>query len=201
MYPLTSELLLACCWWPLLLLWWPWWLPPWPPPAPWEPLAPLWFVPWPPCCTDVTRWWPVPLERRGARNSNMLWVCWLSIFSRLSGMGSVQKKSWSKAALASSLRLGQRQSNLSSKSTANWSFTYGLSRSLTRRFWLVLLGISSLLKSSRFSTPGQTSGVIAPQSWAMSVSWCCSVLPCMMGERVHISAIIHPAPHRSTGAP
>lgn len=47
----------------------------------------------------------------------------------------------------------------------------------------------------------RTSGVMEPQSWLMRASWCCSVLPCMMGLRVHISAMMHPAPHRSMGGP
>lgn len=47
----------------------------------------------------------------------------------------------------------------------------------------------------------RTSGVMEPQSWLMRASWCCSVLPCMIGLRVHISAMMHPAPHRSMGGP
>lgn len=46
-----------------------------------------------------------------------------------------------------------------------------------------------------------TSGVMDPQSWLMRVSWCCSVFPCMMGLRVHISAMMQPAPQRSMGGP
>ena len=65
----------------------------------------------------------------------------------------------------------------------------------------VPLGNSILLKRSNFSTPGQTSGVMAPQSWAIKVNWCCSVLPCMIGDRVHISAMMQPAPQRSTAGP
>ena len=34
----------------------------------------------------------------------------------------------------------------------------------------VPLGNSILLKRSNFSTPGQTSGVMAPQSWAIKVN-------------------------------
>lgn len=49
--------------------------------------------------------------------------------------------------------------------------------------------------------PALTSGVMDPQSWLMRVSWCCSVLPCMMGLRVHISAMMQPPPHRSMGGP
>jgi len=46
-----------------------------------------------------------------------------------------------------------------------------------------------------------TSGVMDPQSWLMRASWCCSVFPCMMGLRVHISAMMQPPPQRSMGGP
>lgn len=51
------------------------------------------------------------------------------------------------------------------------------------------------------ATWSRTSGVMEPQSWLMRASWCCSVLPCMIGLRVHISAMMHPAPQRSMGGP
>ena len=83
------------------------------------------------------------------------------------------------------------------------------------------LGSSILLYNSSFSTSGQISGTMEPQSWQINVSWCCSVLPyikiiitiqnswqivvsfntCMIGLRVHISAMMQPAPHMSTGGP
>lgn len=53
----------------------------------------------------------------------------------------------------------------------------------------------------RCAAPALTSGVMDPQSWLMRVSWCCSVFPCMMGLRVHISAMMQPAPQRSMGGP
>ena len=129
----------------------------------------------------------------------MLCVCWESIFSKLTGMGSVQKKSWLRAVSESILTAGLRVRSLSSRSTAHWSFTYGFSLSFTLLF--CIFGISILLYRSSSSTPGHTSGCIAPHSCAISVSWCCSVFPCMMGDLVHISAMIQPAPHMSTGGP
>ena len=59
-----------------------------------------------------------PFRLVGARYSNMLWPCVLSIRSSEQGIGSVQKKSWFSAESASILLLGSRVSSLSIRSQA-----------------------------------------------------------------------------------
>lgn len=60
---------------------------------------------------------------------------------------------------------------------------------------------SILLYKGKDTTAGHTSGTNEPHNSDININCACSVWPCKIGRRVHISPKMHPADHRSIGGP